>query len=154
MRTLEFELIWLLLNFSSEEDLRVSEFILQPDFEILQIFGRILEGNNEPVKVNVLGCIFNYFGENSEEQTKRILNETQLYDFFVNLVCNCKMTNGMLEIIPWGFINLINCKVLQYETTQIVLRVLLKLHNDILKHQTFKLKKKEVLLSDVVKCIT
>lgn len=129
LRELRHEILWILLNFSSEdEDHRVTDWILKPHFHFLDHLNSclLLPVQDEEQLQNVLWIFANLLGETDPQLTNQILTKTDILDFMCQIqgkyAC---LTPSMMKMIPWMCLNIIRLDPMpQVEIIQIILRVL------------------------------
>lgn len=84
---------WILLNFSSDDqDPRISEVLLDPEWDILQLLNFDLNQSyrDDSLTSNILWIISNLLGERKPEATALILRKTDILDFMLGIVATCQ----------------------------------------------------------------
>lgn len=84
-QTLQFQLTWIIVNISTDDDVQVTYALLDERYEILNLLSFILDHHDDGLKNNVIWALSNMIGEKKPDIMKAVMGKTTLLDYLAAL---------------------------------------------------------------------
>lgn len=124
-------MIWILVNFSADDDSRVLEELTQPHYQFLYHLNRCLQVYSSEscfddlIVQNLIWIFGNLIGEQKAEYFNAILENTDILAFFHSLLSwQQPIPSNIMQIMPWTINNMTMMRPQSADIIDLLLRVL------------------------------